>query len=93
MEQEHLLRLDVSELEPPQPMHQIIAALKQLQTGDVLMVKHRRKPIPLFEMVESQYHYECRQITQNQFRIFFWPYKDPQAEQRAKTLMDTDSLQ
>jgi TusA-related sulfurtransferase len=93
VKQDHLLRLDVSELEPPQPMHQIIAALKQLQKGDVLMVEHRRKPIPLFEMIEGQYHYQCQEMAENQFRILFWPCKDPQAEQRAKILMDTDSLQ
>jgi uncharacterized protein (DUF2249 family) len=93
LKNDHLILLDVSELEPPQPMHQIIAALKQLQTGDVLVVKHRRKPIPLFEVIEGQYHYKCRQIAEGHFQLLFWCYNDDQAEVRIHTMLKKGTLQ
>ena len=39
--------LDVSDLEPPEPLERILDALDQLGTGDWLHVRHRREPFPL----------------------------------------------
>ncbi len=41
-----IITLDVSDLEPPQPMHKICQALTTLQPGQLLQVEHRREPVP-----------------------------------------------
>lgn len=73
-----MTQLDVSELEPPQPMHQITAALQTLATGEVLKVKHRRKPIPLFDMIAGRFEYLCCEVTPEHFQIYFWHLGDSQ---------------
>lgn len=43
--------LDVSSLEPPEPMQRILEALFDLAADDRLRVLHRREPFPLYDIL------------------------------------------
>lgn len=87
MRSNRLVTLDVSELEPPQPMHHITAALHKLQSGEVLVVKHRRKPTPLFDMLTGQYEYHCQKLSEDHYQLFFWRFEDAGAQQQSAVLL------
>jgi len=42
------ISLDVSELEAPEPMRQVLLALSTLSQGQCLIIYHRKNPIPLY---------------------------------------------
>lgn len=46
--------LDVSTLEPCEPMEQVLMAVTQLKVEDILHVYHRMPPHPLFPLLEQQ---------------------------------------
>ena len=46
-------RLDVSRLEPPEPMERILDALDEMPKEDCLRVRHRREPYPLYNILRS----------------------------------------
>ena len=53
--------VDVSELEPPEPMTVILTALARLEAKHYLLVKHRRQPFPLYEkLLEQGWAYYCQ---------------------------------
>jgi len=79
--------LDVSELEPPLPMHQITSALNALLSGEVLFVKHRRVPIPLFNVIEGQYQHHHVQINEDCVQLYFWRQADESATTLATALI------
>lgn len=43
------LHLDVSELEAPEPMRQVLLALAALSYGQCLIIYHRKNPVPLYQ--------------------------------------------
>jgi hypothetical protein len=45
--------LDVSALEPPEPLTRILDALDDLQRDDWLRIRHRREPYPLYGMLRD----------------------------------------
>ena len=70
-----IIPIDVSELEPPEPMERIIAHLKQLQAGQLLRVRHHREPFPLYPMLEeARYKYCCIPSGTEAFLIYIWPH-------------------
>lgn len=70
-----IVHIDVSELEPPEPMELILARLQQLQDGQLLRVRHRREPFPLYPMLEQAgYKYYCIQSGTEVFLIYVWPH-------------------
>ena len=73
-----VIHIDVSELEPPEPMDRILARLRQLQAGQLLRVRHRREPFPLYPMLEQAgYEYCCIPIGTEVFLIYIWPCSAP----------------
>jgi hypothetical protein len=46
-------RIDVSALEPPEPLTRILDALDDLDPDDWLRVRHRREPYPLYGMLRD----------------------------------------
>jgi len=72
--------LDVSTLEPCEPMEQVLAAVTQLKGGDVLHVYHRMPPTPLFPLLQQQ-HFTWHMCTgrQHPIEIFIWQEADKQA--------------
>ena len=66
--------VDVSNLEPPEPMEVILDAIADLSPGDYLKVMHRRNPVPLYRMLHDMgYEYAMHNPAPEQFEIFIWP--------------------
>lgn len=73
-----IIPIDVSELEPPEPMERILARLPQLQVGQLLRVRHRREPFPLYPLLEQAGHgYCCIPSGTGTFIIYIWPLSAP----------------
>jgi len=71
--------IDVSALEPPEPMEQILDALADLPDGDWLRVKHRRDPVPLYRLLRDMgYRWETTHLGPGRFEILIWPEGMPQ---------------
>lgn len=45
--------LDVSGLEPPEPMKLVLATLPCLAPGELLVFRHRHAPVPLYPLLEQ----------------------------------------
>lgn len=66
--------LDVSDLEPPEPLERILDALDQLGTGDWLHVRHRREPFPLYGFLRRLgYAWQTERAGEAAFIILIWP--------------------
>jgi TusA-related sulfurtransferase len=69
--------LDVSGLEPPEPLVRILAALENLPPGTFLHVHHRREPFPLYAILEqSGYSWHTRRYAENDYEIDIWRRED-----------------
>ncbi len=81
--------LDVSQLEPPEPLQQALAAIDTLATGVCLCLLHRREPLLLFPILEQQGydHLTCAtphaDTGVSAFRIYIWRRHDSRAEAAA----------
>ena len=81
-----IIPIDVSELEPPEPMERILARLQRLQTGQLLRVRHRREPFPLYPMLEQAgYTHCCIPSGTEAFLIYIWPHSAPVDEAFCRT--------
>jgi len=47
-------RLDVSDLEPPEPLQRVLTALDDLGDGEYLHMLHRREPFLLYPELENR---------------------------------------
>ncbi|MCW8885514.1 MAG: DUF2249 domain-containing protein [Motiliproteus sp.] len=76
---QRFVSLDVSELEPPEPMEEIFEQLRDLQSGAALKVFHRREPLPIYPMLDKMGYSHCSQrLQRNKFVIYIWPTVDKQ---------------
>jgi len=83
---EHVL--DVSELEPCEPLEQTLASSQALPDGDYLRVIHRREPHILFPILEkSGFASYCREGGPCGYEIFVWRKRDLLAEQQVKSVI------
>jgi hypothetical protein len=76
--------VDVSELEPPQPMQVVLDALRALGPDEHLLMRHRREPLPLYPMLaELGFAHRTRQTGTRAYEILIWrageaePAEDP----------------
>jgi len=69
--------LDVSALEPPEPMERILDALAALAEGDRLRVVHRRQPFPLYDLLRRMGHEWETTGVEGRFEILIWPARLP----------------
>ncbi len=77
---EHVL--DVSALEPPEPLEQILDIIPGLDAGDYLRVLHRRDPLPLYPMLEKMgFSWRCQPGAQTNYEIFIWRRDDAAAQE------------
>ncbi|MEW7978783.1 MAG: DUF2249 domain-containing protein [Candidatus Sedimenticola endophacoides] len=73
--------LDVSMLEPCEPLERTLEAIAGLAPGDYLLVLHRRRPnlpFPLLEQAGFCWH--CREGGAAGYEIFIWRQGDAAAE-------------
>lgn len=83
---EHVL--DVSELEPCEPLSQTLASSHALPDGDYLRVIHRREPHALFPLLEkSGFASYCRGDEPSRYEIFIWREMDLLAERQVKSII------
>ncbi len=62
--------LDVSALEPPEPMVRILEAVPALGPSDVLEVTHHREPVPLYaRLEEAGFSHEIERLGENSYRL------------------------
>ena len=70
--------IDVSDLEPPEPLERILDTLADMADGDWLRVLHRRDPVPLYRMLKDMgYRWETHRLNTESFEILIWPAADP----------------
>ena len=68
--EEKVIKLDVSGLEPPEPMMKILAMLPTLDEGTSLMVHHHREPKMLYpHLTERGYEWTTTQLAEDSYRI------------------------
>lgn len=77
--------LDVSELEPPEPLVQGLAAVERLQRGEYLRLLHRRRPNLLYENLRQRgFSSETRAGRVVACEVFIWRDGDEAAELAAR---------
>lgn len=68
-----LLTLDVSQMEPPQPMIEILQKVQELGPKDVLEVGHHREPVPLYpQLEEAGFAHAIEKLGEHRFRLRIW---------------------
>lgn len=77
--------LDVSQLEPCEPLQRVLEALAQLSPGEYLRVLHRMEPYPLYPILNQQgYIWQTQPGQQTPLEIFIWPAHDKEIEEMIK---------
>lgn len=74
--------LDVSQLEPCEPLYQILSAIPQLKLGQYLKVLHRMEPQPLYQILEQRgYVWLSQPGKRSPVELFIWHKDDNQVKQ------------
>ncbi|NNN05772.1 MAG: DUF2249 domain-containing protein [Elusimicrobia bacterium] len=64
------VNLDVSDLEPPEPMVRILEAVTALGPEDRLVVEHFREPVPLYAHLDAAgFAHEIIKLAENRYRL------------------------
>lgn len=72
----------MSALPPPEPLERVLDALADLPAGDRLLVRHRREPFPLYDILRRMGYAWCTRGENGSWRILIWPVgQDPPARQ------------
>jgi len=72
--------LDVSDLEPPEPLTQTLDAAEELQPGQYLRMLHRRDPCMLYgNLDDNGFKYIQREGTSTAVELFIWREGDSDA--------------
>lgn len=84
--------LDVSELEPPEPLTLTLEAAEQLKPGQYLRMLHRREPCMLFgNLDDNHFKYFQRKGINTAVEVFIWIEEDNEAATAVQTIIDTPS--
>ncbi|HEY0635467.1 MAG TPA: DUF2249 domain-containing protein [Gammaproteobacteria bacterium] len=82
--------LDVSELEPPEPLLQSLAATDRLERGDYLRLLHRRRPCLLYDNLQQRgFASETRAGREVACEVFIWREGDEEAARAARAIAAT----
>lgn len=72
--------LDVSELEPPEPLVLTLEAAEQLKPGQYVRMLHRRDPFILYDNLDDEHFSYCsRKGTTTAIEVFIWRKHDADA--------------
>lgn len=67
------LLLDTRDLEPPEPLEQVLEALSRLEKGQRIRMLNRREPYPLYTILTREgVCHETRCIPSGDFEILIW---------------------
>lgn len=81
--------LDVSDLEPPEPLILTLEAAKQLLPGQYLRMLHRREPCMLYgNLDDNHFKYYQRKGTTSAVEVFIWPEDDTEAAAAVLKIID-----
>lgn len=73
--------LDVSDLEPPEPLQRVLQALDELGDAEYLHVLHRREPLLLYpELQRRGFRYLATFERDFECEVFIWRDGDTAAE-------------
>lgn len=76
----HEVLLDVSDLEPPEPLVLTLEAAGNLKPGQYLRMLHRREPCMLYgNLDDHHFKYYQREGTTSAIEVFIWPEHDEEA--------------
>ena len=77
-------QLDVSDLEPCEPLERTLEAVTLLKAGDFLRVQHRREPHLLYPLLEKGgFSWSTLPGQKSRFEILIWRRGDHSAETAA----------
>lgn len=77
--------LDVSDLEAPEPLVQVLDAAESLAPGEYLRMYHRREPCLLYPNLDQRgFDHATRQGRDVACEVFIWRRGDAEAEGRAR---------
>jgi len=80
--------LDVSDLEPPEPLTQTLEAAEDLAPGQYLRMLHRRDPCMLYgNLDENGFKYIQREGTTTAVELFIWRENDADADAAVKNII------
>jgi uncharacterized protein (DUF2249 family) len=78
--------LDVSQLEPCEPLERVLATLPTLQPGEYLQVLHRMEPYLLYPiLIRTGYAWLTKSGQTTPIEIYIWRVEDNQAQLSAQT--------
>ncbi len=80
--------LDVSDLEPPEPLVRALARIGALKEGQYLRMRHRREPCLLYPNLEQRGFTHLTRTSGSGFDVFIWRKDDSAAEQAACAAAD-----
>lgn len=82
--------LDVSDMEPPEPLLQALQAVDHLKPGQYLHILHRRDPCMLYgNLDENHFRYIQRPGMASAVEVFIWPENDKAAEAAVQRILQT----
>jgi uncharacterized protein (DUF2249 family) len=82
-------RLDVSDLEPPEPLERVLAALDELGDGEFLHMLHRREPFLLYPELERRgFRYLTFLDRDHECEVFIWRSGDTAAEKACRNCLE-----
>lgn len=83
--------LDVSRLDPPEPLVRILEAIEHLPPGEYLHIRHRREPYPLYAILEeSGFAHLTRLGRDCPYEIFIWRRGDERARASVQLLVENE---
>ena len=85
--------LDVSDLEPPEPLVQTLETAKQLKPGQYLRMLHRRDPCMLYgNLDDNHFKYFQREGSTTAVEVFIWAENDAEAAAAVETIIGESGL-
>ncbi len=80
--------LDVSDLEPPEPLTLTLDTAEELQSGQYLRMLHRRDPCMLYgNLTENGFKYFQREGATTAVELFIWRENDAEAAATVKNII------
>ncbi|MFO1423757.1 MAG: DUF2249 domain-containing protein [Candidatus Competibacteraceae bacterium] len=74
MSESNVIVVDGRELEPPEPMEKVLAALDALEPGQHVRFLIHRQPYPLYDILRRyHYRYKTTAVADGHFEVLIWP--------------------